>query len=149
VPVDAVEVEGDPADPALGQGDLEVGEAPQRRPEQQVLGGDGADLAGQHHEVVDRRLLRPLDDVEAGADVQREHHVLLAQRGEHRVPVAGEEAGEALDVRRLEEADRPAALLGDAPDLGHRASTSHMGTMPSGMKRPGYSPHHSSMAQSL
>ncbi len=29
------------------------------------------------------------------------------------------------------------------------ASTSHMGTIPRGMKRPGYAPHHSSMAQSL
>ena len=36
---------------------------------------------------------------------------------EHRVPVAREEAREALHVRRLEEADRAAALLGDAAHL--------------------------------
>ena len=117
VPVDPVEVEGDPPDTALGEGDHEVGEAPQRRTEQQVLGGDGADLAGEHHQVVDRRLRGPLDDVEAGADVQAQHHVLVAQGLEHRVPVAGQEARVALDVRRLEEADGPAALLGDAVDL--------------------------------
>ena len=58
-----------------------------------------------------------LDDLEAGADVQRQHHVLVADGLEHRVPVAGQEAREALHVRRLEEADRPAALLADAVDL--------------------------------
>ena len=36
---------------------------------------------------------------------------------EHRVPVARQEAREALDVRGLEEADRAAALLGDAVHL--------------------------------
>ena len=40
VAVDAVEVERDPADAALGQRDLEVGERAQRRAEQQVLRGD-------------------------------------------------------------------------------------------------------------
>ena len=39
------------------------------------------------------------------------------QRLEHRVPVARQEAREALHVRRLEEADRAAALLADAVDL--------------------------------
>ena len=54
-----------------------------------------------------------------GADVQRQDHVLVAQRLEHGVPVAGQEAREVLGMRRLEEADRPAALLGDAMDLLH------------------------------
>src|SRR5580700_9890309 len=117
VAVDAVEVEGDPADPALGQRDLELGETAQRGAEQEVLRGDGADLAGQHHEVVDRRLVGALDDREPGPDVQGQHHVLVAQRFEHRVPVARQEAREPLDVRRLEEADRPATLLGDAVHL--------------------------------
>ena len=58
VAVDPVEVERDPPDAALGQRHLEVGELAQRRAEQQVLRGDRADLAGEHHEVVDRRLLR-------------------------------------------------------------------------------------------
>jgi hypothetical protein len=70
VPVDAVEVERNPADPALGQGDLQIGEPAQRGTEEQVLRGDGTDLAGQHHEVIDRGLDRLLDDVEPGADVQ-------------------------------------------------------------------------------
>ena len=109
--VDAVEVEGDPADAPLGEGDSQVGEAPQGRAEQQILGGDGADLAGEHHEVVDGGLPGPIDDVEAGADVQAKDHVLVAQGLKHGVPVAGEEAGVALHVGRLEEADGPAALL--------------------------------------
>ena len=150
VPVDAVEVEGDPADAALGQRHPEVGELTQRRTEEQVLGGDGADLAGQHHQVVDRCLGRTPDDLEAGADVQRQHHVLVADRLEHRVPVAGQEAREALDVRGLEEADRATALLpraGGSPRRPGRRPTS--ARCPSGMNRPGYAPHHSSMAQSL
>src|SRR3546814_14866182 len=84
VAVDAVEVEGDPADPALGQCDLELGELPQRGAEEQVLRGDRADLAGQHHQVIDGRLLRAADHLEATADVQRQHHVLVAQRSEER-----------------------------------------------------------------
>src|SRR3546814_6113609 len=56
---------------------------------------------------------------EATADVQRQYHVLVAQGLEHRVPVARQEAREPLGVRRLEEADRAAALLAEASDLGH------------------------------
>ena len=41
-------------------------------------------------------------------------------RLEHRVPVARQEARQALRVRGLEEADRPAALLADPVDLRHR-----------------------------
>ena len=40
VAVDPVEVEGDPADAALGQRDPQVGELAQRRAEQEVLRGD-------------------------------------------------------------------------------------------------------------
>ena len=58
-----------------------------------------------------------LDHLEPGADVQRQHHVLVADGLEHRVPVARQEAREALHVRGLEEADRPAALLADAVHL--------------------------------
>ncbi len=89
-------------------------------PNEKVLRGDGADLAGQHHEVVDRGLFRSLDDCEAGADMQRQHHVLVRERLQHGVPVARQEAREALHVRRLEEADGPAALLGHPVHLGHR-----------------------------
>ncbi len=89
-------------------------------PEEQVLRDQHRDLGREHDEVVDRRFGCLLDEVEAGADVQRQHHVLVAHRLQHRVPVAGQEAREALRVRCLEEADRPAALLADPLDLLHR-----------------------------
>ena len=52
-------------------------------------------------------------DVESTAPCPRRRSAF-----EHRVPVAREEARPALGVGRLEEADRPAALLGDPADLG-------------------------------
>ena len=87
VPVAAVEVERDPADAALGERELQVGELAQRRTPQQVLRAHRRHLGGQDDQVVDRRVGRHADRAEARADVQAHHHVLLGQRPEHRVPV--------------------------------------------------------------
>ncbi len=78
VAVGPVQIEGDPADATLGEGDLEIREPPQRRSEQQVLGNQGGDLAGEDDQVVDGRFRRLLDQVEAGADVKGQDHVLVS-----------------------------------------------------------------------
>ena len=139
VAVDAVEVERDPADAALGQRDLEVGELAQRRAEQQVLRGEHRDLRRDHDDVVDRRFGGQLDEVAAGADVQR-----TAPCSRRRGPAS---IGSQWPDRKL---GKPCAcgasrkLIARQPFLAMRLtsatarSTSHIGTMPSGMKRPGY-----------
>ena len=103
VPVAAVEVEGDPADAALGPRDLEVGVVAQRRTPQQVLRGRSprSGVARMMRLSIGASG-RQLDGAEAGADVQAHHHVLLGQRLEDRVPVLDVVvARQPFEVRQL------------------------------------------------
>src|SRR5579875_3917219 len=70
--------------------------------------------------MVDRRFGGKPDQPVRTANVEAENHVLFDDRLEHRIPVARQEAGPTLCMRRFEETDSPETLLAHPVNLLHR-----------------------------
>src|SRR6478609_499562 len=122
MPVAAVQVEGNPADAALGEREFQIRVVAHRRPPQQVLCAHRRHLSRQDDQVVDRRVRRHADRAEARPDVQAHHYVLLGKGAKHRPPIlVVVVARKPFQVRQFRHRDRATALGGDAANFGtHR-----------------------------
>jgi hypothetical protein len=116
--VDALEGIGDPADAALGEGEVEVLVLAQNGRPHQVGGRlhhvDG--LEADHD--VDRCLHRGHEDLRGRAQVHADDRALVGAGRPERVPVVVVQGGPAQLLGVLGEGHRVAALLGHPPNLG-------------------------------
>ena len=99
VVVNALEEVRDPADPALGQRDLQVGELAQHRRPDQVGGGLDDVHRRQRDQAVDRRVGRGDDELRRRADVHAHDDVLVAARLSRTGP-SGPSGGSASPASR-------------------------------------------------
>ena len=104
--VEPVEQAGHPAEPALGQADLQVGEAHRDLRVQPVDGGEHRPAEEQHADGVGRRVGRRGRGGRRRPDVQADDRAGLLARRHERVPVPGVQRRQAEPLGQLGEGDR-------------------------------------------